>query len=144
MIHKSPPLITIRSQINLVTHSHSSSLQSILLLSSHVRLDLPSNLFRPGFPTKSPHAFPFTLISATHPALHILIDLITCTTFSKLLQIVKFLITQFYPASCNFLPLRSKYLNSALSSLGTVLPPSAGSNQARWTADPEDESTPII
>jgi hypothetical protein len=47
-VHKSFSLVPIPSQISPV---HSASLRSILILSTHLLLGLPSNLYPYGFPT---------------------------------------------------------------------------------------------
>jgi hypothetical protein len=60
-LHKSPPLVPILSQIDPIhtIPSHPISLRSISILSTHLRLGLPSGLF-PGFPTNILYAFFFS------------------------------------------------------------------------------------
>jgi hypothetical protein len=48
----------------------------MLILSTHLRLDLPSGLLPAGFPPNIPYAFLFTLIRATFPAHLILLVLV--------------------------------------------------------------------
>jgi hypothetical protein len=52
-IHKCPPHVSILDQPNPVHTPTSHFLRSILILSFHLRLDLPSGLFPSGFPTKA-------------------------------------------------------------------------------------------
>ena len=81
--HKCPLPVTILSQNNPVHASHPTSRRSILILSSHLSLGLPSSLFHSGFPTETLYAPLLSLIRATCPAHLTLLDLITRKIFDK-------------------------------------------------------------
>ena len=76
--HKRPPPVSILGQPNPVHIPTSYLLEICLILSTHLRLGLPSGLFPSGFPTKTlytpsphpyaPHAKPFSFFSISSSA----------------------------------------------------------------------------
>jgi len=60
-VHKDPPLFPVLTQS---TPSHPTAVRSVLILSSHLRLGLPSGLFYSDFPMKILQTF---LISPVLP-----------------------------------------------------------------------------
>ena len=59
-------------------YTHPTSWRSILILSTHLRLGLPSGLFPSGFPSKTLYTPLSSPIRATCPTNLILLDFITC------------------------------------------------------------------
>ena len=64
-------------------YPHPTSWRSIVILSTHLCLGLPSGLFPSGFPTKSLYTTISSPIRATCPAHHILLDFITSTILGE-------------------------------------------------------------
>jgi len=79
--HKYPQPVPNLSHINPVLASNLTSWRSILKLSSHRRLCLPSCLFLSCYPNKNLYAHLLSLIQATCPAHLILLYLITQVVF---------------------------------------------------------------
>jgi hypothetical protein len=76
-IYKCPLPVLILSQLDPVHTPHPTSWRSILILSSHLRLDLPSSLFPSGFPTKPLYTTFLSLTNATCPT-HLFILELKC------------------------------------------------------------------
>ena len=73
-IYKSPPPVHILSRSIMSMPPHPTSWRSILILSPHLRLGLPSCLLLSGFPTKTLHAPLLATIRDTCPAHFSLLD----------------------------------------------------------------------
>ena len=82
-MHKSLPPVPFLSQIVPVHALHPTSWRSILILSSHLWLGLPSGLLPSGFPTKTLYTPLHSPIHATCTAHLILHDLIKLTIFGE-------------------------------------------------------------
>ena len=65
------------------TYPHPTSWRSILILTTHLRLGLPSGLFPSGFPTKTVYTSLSSPIRATCPAHLILLDFISRTLLGE-------------------------------------------------------------
>ena len=71
-IHKCPPPVPILSQLDLQSlPQYPTSWKSLLILSSHLRLDLPSGLFSSGFPTNTLYTPPYILFFSSLSLEHI-------------------------------------------------------------------------
>jgi len=82
-IHKCPPPVPIPSQLHPVHTPTSTSWRSILILSSHLWLGIPSGLFPSCFPTKTLNTPLLSPIRATCPTHLILLYFITRTIFGE-------------------------------------------------------------
>jgi hypothetical protein len=94
---------------NQSTSPHPTSPRAILILSTHLRLGLPTGLLPSGFPTNNLYVFHFSFFRATCPAPSHPPRLDSSNYTWRRVQITKLLVTQFSSPSRHLIPLRSKY-----------------------------------
>ena len=90
-------------------YPHPTSWRSILILSTHLRLGLPSGLFPSGFPTNTLYTSLSSPICATCPAHLILLDFITRTKLGEGYKLFSSSLLQSPPFPRYLLPPRPKY-----------------------------------
>ena len=107
-IHKCPPPVPNLSQLDTVHTPTSNFLKIYLILSSHLRLGLPSGLFPLGFPTKTLYTPLLSLIRITCPAHLILLDFITRTILGEQYRSLNSPLCSLFPFPCYLIPIRPK------------------------------------
>jgi hypothetical protein len=83
------------SQIDPVHTTRPISLRSILILSTHLHLGLPSGLYPSGFPTDILYVFILSAIRDTCPAYLILLDLINLILLGEEYKLCRFSLCSF-------------------------------------------------
>jgi hypothetical protein len=111
-IHEGSPLVLTLSQTNRVNNPHTLSPRSILILSTHLRLGLPSGS---GFPTNNQYMFLFSPIRVTCLAHIALLDLIVLIILGEEYKLRRSWL-------CNFLTLQLRDSFSVTSSQSMVFP----------------------
>ena len=106
-IHKCPPPVPILSHLDPIHTPHPTSWRSILILSTHLCLGLPSGLFPSGSPTKILYMPLLSLMRATCPAQPIILD--HPNNIWWVVHVIQLLIMQVSPLPCHLVPLRPKY-----------------------------------
>ena len=81
--HKHPPPVSILDHPIQSIYTHPTSWRSVLILSAHLRLGLPSGLLPSGFPTKTLYTPLSSPIRVTCPAHLIILDFITRTILGE-------------------------------------------------------------
>jgi hypothetical protein len=102
--HKCPPTVSILSQLKPVYTPHPTSWRSILILSSHIRLFIPSGLFPSGFATKTlymPLPYPRYMSRPSHSS-----RFYHPHNVGWGVKIMELLIMKFSPLPCHLVPLR--------------------------------------
>ena len=122
-IYWNPPCVRVLSQINPVHAPPQPTSWICILLSSHLRLRLPSGLFPSGFLSKNPYA-PLISVRAVYPAHLVLLDFITRIIFGEEYRSLTFLLCRFLQSLVTWSLLGPNILLSSLFSNNLSLRPS--------------------
>ena len=106
---RDPPTVPILSNLDPVHTPHPTSWRSILILSYHLRLGLPSGLLPSHFPTKTMCTPLLSLIPSTCPCLSHSSLFYHPKNIGRGVRIIKLLFMLFFPLSCILVPLSPKY-----------------------------------